>query len=125
MGPLKPDAINQSSISEFSGTWRKLSDDLQWLGDSMVALRTYEALRSIEVLGEWPELKRDDVRFYAEGRAGVHAKLAAALEPKVMGCEWKDGFKFVDFVRTRVYDSKEVKPFSLPGVLRYFDIDEL
>ncbi|MGH7946694.1 MAG: hypothetical protein ACREF9_17050, partial [Opitutaceae bacterium] len=41
-----------------------------------VALRTYEALRTIEVLGEWPELKRDDVRFYAEGRTGIHAKLA-------------------------------------------------
>ena len=91
----------------------------------MVALRTYQALRSIEVLGEWPELNRDDVRFYAEGRTGVHAKLAAALAPKVKGCEWQDGFKFTDFVRTRAYDSKDIKPFILPGVLRYFDVDEL
>ena len=91
----------------------------------MVALRTYQALRSIEVLGEWPELKRDDVRFYAEGRIGVHAKLAAALAPNVKGCEWQDGFKFTDFVRTRSYDSKGIKPFILPGVLRYFDVDEL
>jgi hypothetical protein len=107
------------------GTWRKLSDDLEWMGDSMVALRTYQALRSIEVLGEWPELKRDDVRFYAEGRTGVHAKLAAALAPNVKGCEWQNGFTFTDFVRTRSYDSKGIKPFVLPGVLRYFDVDEL
>ncbi|MGH7958632.1 MAG: hypothetical protein ACREH8_16720 [Opitutaceae bacterium] len=74
---------------------------LEWMGDSMVALRTYQALRSIEVLDEWPEMKRDDVRFYGEGRAGIHAKLAAALAPTRVTCEWRDGFKFADFVRTR------------------------
>ena len=125
MGPLKPDAINEGPIGDLYGTWRKLSDDLEWMGDSMVALRTHQALRSIEVLGEWPELQRDDVRFYAEGRIGVHAKLAASLAPTVKGCEWQDGFKFSDFVRTRSYDSKGIKPFILPGVLRYFDVDEL
>ena len=125
MGPLKPDAINQASTTDLYGTWRKLSDDLEWMGDSMVALRTYEALRSIEVLREWPELNRDDVRFYAEGRAGVHAKLAAALAPQVKGCDWQKGFNFTDFVRTRAYDAKDIKPFILPGVLRFFDVDEL
>ena len=125
MGPLKPDAINQGPIGDLYGTWRKLSDDLEWMGDSMVALRTHQALRSIDVLGEWPELQRDEVRFYAEGRIGVHAKLAASLAPTVKGCEWRDGFKFSDFVRTRSYDSKGIKPFILPGVLRYFDLDEL
>jgi hypothetical protein len=125
MGPLRPDAINQGPTTDLYGTWRKLSDDLEWMGDSMVALRTYQALRSIEVLGEWPELNRDDVRFYAEGRTGVHAKLAAALAPKVKGCEWRNGFTFTEFVRTRAYDSKDIKPYILPGVLRYFDIDEL
>ena len=125
MGPLKPDAINQGPVGDLYGTWRKLSDDLDWMGDSMVAVRTYQALRSIEVLGEWPELNRDDVRFYAEGRIGVHAKLAAALVPNATECEWQDGFKFSDFVRTRFYDLKDIKPFILPGVLRYFDVDEL
>ena len=125
MGPLKPDAINQGPMDDLYGTWRKLSDDLEWMGDSMVALRTYESLRSIDVLGAWPELKQDEVRFYAEGRIGVHAKLAASLAPTVKGCEWKDGFKFSDFVRTRSYDSKGIKPFILPGVLQYFEVDEL
>ena len=125
MGPLKPDAINPGGMNEFYGTWHKLSDDLEWMGDSMVALRTYEALRSVEVLAEWPDLKRDDVRFYGEGRVGVHARLAAALESRVKGCEWVDAFKFGDFVRTRTYDTRDIKPFFLPGVLRYFDVDEL
>lgn len=124
MGPLKPDPINPGPIADLYGTWRKLSDDLEWMGDSMVALRTYQALRSLDVLGEWPELNRGDVRFYAEGRSGVHAKLAAALAPAV-NVEWQNGFKFSDFVRTRSYDSKDLKPYILPGVLRYLDVDEL
>ncbi len=125
MGPLKPDAINGGGMGEFYGTWHKLSDDLEFMGDSMVALRTFEALKSIEVLAEWPELKRDVVRFYAEGRVGVHAKLAAAIALRATPCEWVDGFKFADFVRTRSYDTKNIKPFFLPGVLQYFDVDEL
>ncbi|MSU24983.1 MAG: hypothetical protein EXS32_14340 [Opitutus sp.] len=125
MGPLQPDAINSGAMQEFYGTWHKLSDDLEWLGDSMVALRTYEALRAVDVLAEWPELARDDVRFHAEGRAGVHAKLATALDPRIRSCEWTGGFKFGDFVRTRTYDAKDIKSFTLPDVLRYFDLDEL
>ena len=125
MGPLKPDALNPGPVGDLYGTWRKLSDDLEWMGDSMVALRTYQALRAIEVLAEWPELNREDVRFYADGRSGVHAKLAAALAPAAAGCEWQNGFAFTDFVRTRSYDAKDLKPYILPGVLRYFDIGEL
>ncbi len=127
MGPLKPDAINHGQLQEFYGTWHKFSDDLAWLGDSLVALRTYEALRALDVLGEWPDLARDDVRFFGAGRMGVHAKLAAALEPqRVKSCEWREGrFAFTDFVRSRLYESRDVKTFILPGVLRYFDVDDL
>jgi hypothetical protein len=125
MGPLKPDAINTGQMQEFYGTWHKLSDDLDWLGDSLVALRTFELLRSIEVLAEWPELERAHVQFYAVGRMGVHAKLAAALDARVAGCEWRESFKFADFVRSRRYEAHDVKSFLLPGVLRYTDTDEL
>ena len=125
MGPLQPDPINRTGMQEFYGTWHKLTDDLEWLGDSMVALRTYETLRALDVLGEWPELARDGVQFHAEGRVGVHAKLAAGLDPRVRGCEWTGGFKFADFARTRIYDAKDVTTYLLPGVLRQFDVDEL
>jgi hypothetical protein len=125
MGPLKPDAINSGGRNGFYGTWHKLSDDLDWLGDSMVALRTYQAWRALEVLGEWPTLNRDDVRFFAEGRVGVHARLAAALTPRPTPCDWRDSFKFADFVRSRSYDTTDIKSYLFPGVLAHFDLDEL
>lgn len=125
MGPLRPDPINNGPMNGFYGTWHKLTDDLQWLGDSMVALRTHEALRALDVLAEWPELNRADVRFHGEGRVGVHAKLAAAIAPGSVGCTWVRGFKFADFVRTRSYDTADIKTYTLPGVLRFLDLDEL
>ena len=53
------------------------------------------------------------------------AKLAASLDRRVAGCEWAHGFKFADFVRPRIYDSLDVQSVILPGVLRYFDVEEL
>lgn len=125
MGPMKADPVNQGPMHDFYGTWHKLSDDLDWMGDSLVALRTFEAVRAVEALGQWPELNRADVRFHGRGRMGVHARLAAALEPRVTGCEWPDAFRFTDFVHARSYDTKDVKSYILPGVLRHFDLDEL
>ncbi|WP_414660328.1 alpha/beta hydrolase family protein [Horticoccus sp. 23ND18S-11] len=125
MGPLQPDAIGQRGLHESFGTWHKLADDLDWMGDSLVALRTYEMLRAVDVLAEWPDLRRDDLRVVAEGRVGVHARLAAALDPRLSRCEWNDGFRYADFVRSRTYEAKDLRPYLLPGVLRHFDLDDL
>jgi hypothetical protein len=125
MGPLRPDSIASGSDAEMYSTWRKFVDDLDWIGDSLVALRTFEAVRALEVLAEWPELSREDVRFFADGRMGVHARLAAAVSPQVKDCEWSNGFTFAGFLRQPIYQPAEVKIFSLPGALRVFDLNEL
>jgi cephalosporin-C deacetylase-like acetyl esterase len=124
-GPLKPDPVNFRPPGHFYDTWHKFSDDLDWIGDSLVALRTYEVLRAIDVLSEWPELAGGEVRIHGYGRAGVHARLAAILDERIKGCDWAEGFTFSEFVRTRVYDSLDVKTLVLPGVLKHFDLDEL
>lgn len=124
MGPLKPDLMT-SPGSGLTQTFRKLADDLSFLGDSLAALRTYEVLRALDMLAEWPELAPTDVQVHADGRVGLYAKLAAALDPRIAGCDWKNGFRFADVVKNRNYDPTDIKPFILPGVLRYFDLDEL
>jgi cephalosporin-C deacetylase-like acetyl esterase len=124
-GPLKPDPVNHRPFGQFYDTWHKFSDDLDWIGDSLVAFRTYEVLRAIEVLSEWPELTTNDIRLYGAGRAGMQARLAAVLDRRFAGCDWVQPFAFSDFVRTRVYDSADVKTLVLPGVLNHLDLDEL
>lgn len=125
VGPLRPDAINGGSMDEFYGTWHKFADDLDWIGDSLVALRTYEVLRALDALSAWPELTTSDLRIYAHGRMGVHGKLAAALDQRVAGCTWEDGFLFRDFVRSRTYDTRGVKALIFPAVLQHLELDEL
>ena len=123
MGPLKPDPITAGG--DATRTFSKLTDDLSFLGDSLVALRTFETLRAIEVLATWPELAHDDVRVHAQGRMGMHGKLAAAIDSRIKACAWHDSFRFADFVRRRDYDSTDIKSVLLPGALAWFDLDEL
>jgi hypothetical protein len=122
MGPLKPDPLN--TRGEAHATFRKLVDDLSFIGDSLVALRTFELLRALDVLAEWPELETSGVHLHARGRAGLHAPLAAALDARIADCEWREEFRFADIVRDRSYDANDIKSIILPGALRYFDLDE-
>ena len=124
VGPLKPDPLN-ARAENTSPAFRKLADDLSFLGDSLVALRTFETLRALDVLATWPELKRDDVRIHADGRIGLHGKLASVLDPRIKACDWQGAFRFADFVRNRDYDATDIKTVLLPGALAHFDLDEL
>jgi hypothetical protein len=124
MGPLRPDPVNSRAETPVD-SFRKLVDDLSFIGDSLVAMRTYETLRALDVLAGWPDLATTGVRIYAHGRMGVHGKLAAALDQRISACDWQNGFRFSDFVRKRDYDPTDIKSVLLPGVLRHFDVDEL
>jgi hypothetical protein len=124
VGPLQPDPINRRGDG-LASTFRKFVDDLSFIGDSLAALRTYETLRALDVLATWPGLSPVEIRVYGHGRLGMHAKLAAALDPRIAGCDWRESFRFSEFVRDRNYDSTNIKPVILPGALRYFDLDEL
>jgi hypothetical protein len=124
MGPLVPDPVNRRG-EDPAPTFRKLTDDLSFMSDSLVALRTFETLRVLDVLKSWPELSPTNVQVYAQGRMGMHGRLAAALDSRIERCDWHDGFRFTDLVRNRNYDAADIKSILLPGVLRYFDLDEL
>ncbi len=125
MGTLQPDAINRLPMQGFYGTLHKLADDLIWLGDSMAAFHTYEVLRVLEVLPIWPELDLADIRLYGHGRYGLFAKLAATLEPRLGSCEWSGSFTYSEIVKNRFYNYYDIRSVILPGVLEYFDMDEL
>lgn len=123
MGPLKPDPVNHRTEAP-TATFRKLVDDLSFIGDSLVALRTYETLRALDVLATVPGVTANRVHVYGHGRIGVHGRLAVLLDSRFSGYEWPERFRYADVVRDRNYDTTEFKSFLLPGVLRSFDVDE-
>ena len=124
VGPMKPDPIN-ARPDGLPTTFRKLVDDLSFIGDSIVALRTYEVLRALEVVAAWPGFTPGPIRIHGDGRLGLPGRLAAALDGRITACDWRGAFRFADIVRNRNYDATDIKPVILPGVLKYFDLDEL
>ena len=86
---------------------------------------TMITVRPIEKTTAWPELSTEDIRFYGEGRIGVHARLAALAAPRELPCEWTQPFRFADLVRPVRYDNRDIKTYLLPGVLQVMDLDEL
>ena len=124
VGPMKPDPIN-ARPDGLTMTYRKLVDDLSFLGDSLVALRTFEVLRALDVVATWPGFSAGPIRVYGHGRMGLPGRLAAAIDPRLAACEWNGAFRYSDLVRNRNYDSTDIKSILLPGALRYFDLDEL
>ncbi|MEO6845995.1 MAG: hypothetical protein ABI254_01970, partial [Chthoniobacterales bacterium] len=104
----------------------KLADDLNWLGDDLAALRTFDVLRAVDMINEWPSFANTGTRIYAHGRQGVYGEFAAALDKRIKSIEVEKGIgSFAKLVRTRIYDSKEIKSVILHGMLRHFDLPDL
>ncbi len=111
-------------LSRYGGI-RRSADDLIWLGDSLPALRTYDVIRTLDVLPLLPDLRHEDVRLYGSGRYTVYGQFAAALDSRVRDLEIVDGLSsYADWVTARHYDWHDLRSVILPGVLRYFDLPE-
>ena len=126
-GALASYPINPYHPDGMYGTLHKLADDLLWLGDDLAALRTFDVLRALDAVIDWPGL---DVAapfwLYGHGRAGVYAQLAAALDARVERLHVRNGLdSYAALVESRHYDPSQFKSFLLRGVLHYFDLPDL
>lgn len=125
-GHLEPHPLNARPFHNFYGTIHKLQDDLTWLDDDLAALRAYDVLRTVEVLTEWPNLTTDNLHFYAHGREGIYAQLAAPLDPRVSKIQVVGGLgSYAKMTKSRFYDSDNIKALVLRGILQYCDLPDL
>jgi cephalosporin-C deacetylase-like acetyl esterase len=126
MGAIAPHPLTGRTLDEPLGTLHKFANDLAFLNDSVCALRTYDMLRALEALGHWPGVDTSDVKVYTEGRCGVYAELAAALEPRLARLETKDPLPdFKGLVTSRYFENHGIQALMLPGILKYTDLPEL
>jgi hypothetical protein len=121
VGPLAP-----ANATAPWGHLHKLNSDLMFLGDELALLRTFDALRALDLVAQWPGLKAADIRVYAHGREGLYGRLAAQLDPRITACEVVDGMaSFADWIDARHYDATRIYDVTVSGLLKYADLPEL
>ena len=127
VGYIQADKINAHDIKAKYGTMYKLCSDLLYMGDSMTALRSYDVLRAVDMLHEVYGLEYGEITIYCESKYGVYGMIAAFLNRET-------GVIYGDDLLENVFE-QEIKPFAkayyddlavlMPGMLKYFDYDEL
>lgn len=97
-----------------------------WLGDSIAAMHVWDVLRAVEMIAVWPGMKKDDIRCYADGQAGVAACLASLLDRRITVVETgKSIASYASWVGDRNYNSRSMNVSVIPGILRYLDLPDI
>ncbi|RKN70635.1 alpha/beta hydrolase family protein [Paenibacillus ginsengarvi] len=125
-GACTPHPINPVPIWDWYGTIHKLTTDLIWLDDSLAAIRSFDVIRAVDMIGQIPNSTAEDVRLYTRGRFNLYAEIAAALDDRFRSVEAVGGIESVAaWVRSRYYEDQDVVSTILPGMLSYFDLPDL
>ena len=125
-------AVSQRSLmpdtapGDFCGVLYKLTYDLLWLDDSLAALRVYDLLRCLDMLGQNSGVSLRDTEIYTYGRCSVYADLACFLDARIKTVESRRPLtSYADFIRSRYYDPRDIAGIILPGLVDYTDLDEI
>jgi dienelactone hydrolase len=126
VGALAPHAINDRPIDASLGTLHKFTTDLFWLGDSLAAIRIFDVLRALEMAVQMRGAAPGDLQIYVQGKYSLYAEIAAFLDERAAALDIEDGHEGVgDWVRSRYYNNRDLAGLILPGMLKYFDLNEL
>lgn len=125
-GSIAPHPLFTRTVQEHYGILHKLADDLIWLDDDLAALRTFDVIRTLDLIEECPGLLATGLHVYAHGKHGIYGQLAAALDRRIRKIEVHDGIgSFAKIVRARHYDFFDIKSVIVRDVVNHFDLDDL
>ncbi|MCZ8512156.1 acetylxylan esterase [Paenibacillus filicis] len=126
VGALLPYSLSNNDPLDFYEIVQKLSDDLIWLNDSIAAMRTYDVLRSLDLVERLDHIIKEDIEMYAYGRQGVYAQMAAALDERITNIEVVNGMgSYKNWITARHYDDQDIMSLIVPGMLKHFDLPDL
>lgn len=121
VGKCAPYDLNFAFESKsYCGSMMRLNNDLIHLGDSLCAIRTYDLLRTAEML---ESLDYSDVSVYAEGRAAIYARIAGKLAGELC-VETKDEVTPAEIVNTKYYEDYDIFSVVMPGLALYYGEEE-
>ena len=106
------------------GTMYKMCCDLMYMDDSMAAMQTYHLLRTADMLRD--TLHTDGISLYCDDGEGVYGVMAGYLT----GLSREYGEHLLCNVERQILSQRPLNydntlSYVLPGMLRYFDYDEI
>jgi len=123
VGAISPNPSNLYPTQAFFGAIHTLHNGLDWLGDSIAAMRTWDVLRALDVLENWPDITTTDLRLYTSGRHGTYGRLAAAIDPRIKSIILHNAIRsYADLCTPRHHDTHDLMSIILPGVLQHIDL---
>lgn len=123
VGPHEPAPVFGRPVRGLFGMMHKLADELIWLGDSLAALRTYDMIRCVELIGSEAPPAGGRIPIYAPGNAWLSARLAACLDERIgqvtsdTACD-----RLSDWLMSAGEESEEWMSTVFPGLLRHLDM---
>lgn len=125
-GQLAPNPINKYPDPGFVGTTCMLACNLASLGDSLPALRTWDILRTVDLISARADVDAGDIRLYGDGSYAIYARLAGAIDPRIRSVDGCDDFTgWTELVRNRHYEPEDIMSLVIPGVLAIGDLSDL
>jgi hypothetical protein len=125
-GNLSPAPRENYQAHDFYGIIAKMTADLLWLNDSLAAMRIYDVTRALDAVELFPGIDKRDIQFYACGRHGLYAQLAAVLDKRVTDITMIEGMgSYASWVGAHHYDHYDIFSIILPGLLQYFDLPDI
>lgn len=125
-GYIETASVNGGNIKDQYKTLYTLCGDLLFMNDSMVALRSWDVLRAVEMLKNVYDICESDITLYCCGDYGIYGVIAAFINQNVN--------VIYDNILQSVQESK-IRPWGLkynddlclimPEMLKYFDYNEL
>ena len=115
------------SYKEAYGTLYRICYDLFYCDDSLAAMRSYDVLRCIEMLGEYFGIGESDVTLYCDDPEGTYGVTAGYLNGNVSmeyGEHLMKNFE-KEILGQRALKYDDTLSIIIPGMLEYFDFEEL
>lgn len=126
MGSLTPNEINGENVASPFGTLYTLQHDLFCCEDSLCALNAFELCAALRMAAkEYPGMRGNTARLYAEGVMLPSAHIAYFLDDKFMSLEGEDDFSFDGWLEQKEYCAEGMTFRLFPGILQYCDLPDL
>ena len=124
---LNDEEYRTADWKQYLDTRYRLADDLLYMGDSMPAMHCYDVLQTIRMLKAEYGLQNENITLYCEGNAGVYGVMAGFLNREV-GMRYSENLlRSVEkqIIGPKVFYYDDSLSVLLPGMLEYFDYEEL